>query len=86
MEVGVALEKFLVIFDTFGIKVIHHRKYYVFDTFEGYLEDTIADNPWLYVNHGKAININFKIREKNSQTDQTCTFFKGDCRKTIQSF
>ena len=67
----------------------NHRKYYGFDTFEGYIEDTVADNPWLSIRSWKNEDCkikNVKRRIKKADLSETCIFFKGDCRKTIPEF
>ncbi len=91
MEVGVASGRNSLLFGSL-LKLtgeFNHRKYYGFDTFEGYLEDTIADNPWLSRESWKSNQYKLENVEKRIQKadlSKTCTFFKGDCRKTIPEF
>ena len=91
IEIGVASGRNSLLFGSL-LKLTgesNHRKYYGFDTFEGYVEDTISDNPWLSSNSWKNEDCkldNVKKRIQKADLSETCTFFKGDCRKTIPEF
>ena len=91
MEVGVASGRNSILFGSL-LKLTgesNHRQYYGFDTFEGYVEETISDNPWLSNNAWKNDECKIENVEKRIQKadlSDTCTLFKGDCRKTIPEF
>ena len=55
IEIGVASGRNSLLFGSL-LKLTgesNHRKYYGFDTFAGYIEDSISDNPWLSNNAWK---------------------------------
>lgn len=67
----------------------NHRKYYGFDTFEGYVNDSIMDNPWLSGNSWKSDDCKLESVEKriaNADLSETCSFFQGDCRRSIPAY
>ena len=91
LEIGVASGRNSLLFGSL-LKLTgesNHRKYYGFDTFEGYALDTIRDNPWLSDKSWKTKDCDLnavKRRIKQADLSETCTFFKGDCRETIPRF
>ena len=65
------------------------RKYYGFDTFEGYCKDTVEENPWLNVNSWKGEEYSLhRVRRRIERLgyETNCVFIKGDCRKTLPEF
>ena len=91
LEIGVASGRNSLLFGSL-LKLTgesNHRKYYGFDTFEGYALDTIRDNPWLSNKSWKTKDCDLnavKRRIKQADLSETCTFFKGDCRKQFLVF
>ena len=65
------------------------RKYYGFDTFQGYPEDAKIENPWLDLSSWKDDSCkieNVRRRIKKAGYQDFCTLFKGDCRQTLKYF
>ncbi len=91
VEIGVASGRNSIIFGKFleisSEKFI--RKYFGFDTFAGYLDDSLGKNPWLKADSWKGDIFKKKYVEQRVEDcgfSNSCTFIEGDCRKTIPEF
>ena len=91
VEIGVASGRNSIIFgkllEITSEKFI--RKYYGFDTFSGYSEDSLSNNPWLKREDWQGNIFSKKSVERRVQKSGlkgSCTFIEGDCRKTIPNF
>ena len=65
------------------------RKYYGFDTFQGYPRDIKSKNPWLDLNSWKKNSCkkkNVLQRIRNVGFEDYCELIEGDCRITIKDF
>lgn len=91
VEVGVASGRNALIFSQFisitGEKFL--KKYYGFDTFEGYPIDTIGTNSGLSSQSWKSESCSLSAVNKRLEVcglSKYCTFIKGDCRDTLSGF
>ena len=65
------------------------KKYYGFDTIEGYPLDTVNSNPGLSSKSWKSNSCTLSAVTKRLEDcglSQFCTFIKGDCRITLKQF
>lgn len=91
VEIGVASGRNSLIFSQLisitGEKSL--KKYYGFDTFEGYPIDTVSTNPGLSSQSWKTASCSLTAvnkRLENCGLSKYCTFIKGDCRDTLSNF
>lgn len=91
VEIGVASGRNSIIFgkllDITSEKFV--RKYYGFDTFNGYSQDTLSDNPWLKKESWKGNIFTKKAVENRVKINgfkDICSFIQGDCRESIPNF
>lgn len=91
VEVGVASGRNSIIFGKFlditSEKFL--RKYYGFDTFDGYAKDTLSNNPWLQKDSWKGEIFTKRFvenRVKENGFKNICSFIPGDCRESIPNF
>ena len=91
VEIGVASGRNSLIFSKL-ISVTGEnslKKYYGFDTFEGYPLDTVNSNPGLSSKSWKSNSCTLSAVTKRLEDcglSQFCTFIKGDCRITLKQF
>ena len=91
VEIGVASGRNSIIFGKFlditSEKFV--RKYYGFDTFDGYSKDTFSNNPWLKKDSWKGdifTKRHVENRVKENGFNNICSFIQGDCRESIPDF